>query len=117
VADVDVTPGELNITAWRGDSRPIRAILRDKATGDPLVLPTTGWASQIKEEWDEDGTGTVLGTFEIDGSEGADGVLYLIPDGVLTRTLLDSTVYDVQHEDGPITYLQGKFKLKGQGTT
>jgi hypothetical protein len=121
VADLFVLPGNLNITIWRGDVRPIKVNVYEKnpdgTRGDPKVLPTSGWSSQIKAEWDEDGTGEVLGTFEVDASEGADGILYLIPDGVLTATLAEETVYDVQHEDGPITEIEGKLKLKGQGTT
>lgn len=118
MADLRAEPGELNLFLTRGDSRSATLTLTDDA-GDPMVLPTTGWSAQVREQRTSAATVAdfpVLMTFTVDASGGAAGVIVLAWDGDDLDALPKNTKWDLQSGTEERTYLAGKLVVGDQVT-
>jgi hypothetical protein len=112
MADLAQLPGELNLTIYRGDTTNFQVTVTDSVTGDPMVLPTTGWRSQVRVLRSSD---DVLFSVTVDATDAATGVLGLSITGTDTASVtVDSAFWDLENTDTDRTYLAGKVRLKGQ---
>lgn len=111
MAELAQLPGELHLTVWRGDSPNFQVTITDTESGDPMVLPTTGWRSQVRASTT---SADVLFTITVDATDAATGVLVLSVDGADTAAVTANAVYDLENTDLERTFLSGKFRLKGE---
>lgn len=112
MAELAQLPGELNLAIYRGDNTNFRVTLKDPGTGDPLVLPTTGWRAQVREERTST---TVLFTITVDATDAGSGVVDLSILGADTADVaVDAAAWDMENTDLDRTYLAGKVRLKGE---
>ena len=112
MAELAQLPGVLDLTIYRGDNTNFRVTLTDTESGDPLVLPTTGWRAQVRvSRTSED----VLFTVTVDATDAGAGVFDLSILGTDTGAVaVDSAFWDLENTDTDRTYLAGKIRLKGQ---
>lgn len=112
MAELAQLPGVLDLTIYRGDNTNFRVTLTDTVTGDPLVLPLTGWRAQVRVTRASD---DVLFTITVDATDAATGVVDLSIVGTDTASIsVDSAFWDLENTDTDRTYLAGKIRLKGQ---
>ena len=104
MAVLDVTPAVLDLELYRGDSVTFELALTDDDSGEPLVLPGSGWQAQIRKT----SGGEVLGEFSIDVSAAAVGKLYLTPPDLAVARY----VWDLQCDsEGVRTYVNGNISV------
>lgn len=109
---VRAVPGALDLEIWRGDDIDLELVLVDDDDA-PMVLPTSGWASDVKQAIG----GDVLASFTIDASQGADGIIHLILAAADNAVETDKCVWDLQcSTGGKRTYLAGKCVFEGEVT-
>lgn len=112
MAELAQLPGVLDLSIYRGDNTNFRVTLKDPETGDPLVLPTTGWRAQVREERTST---TILFTLTVDATGAGSGVVGLSILGADTAGVgVDAAAWDMENTDLDRTYLAGKIKLKGE---
>ena len=112
MAELAQLPGVLDLTIYRGDDTNFRVTITDTESGDPLVLPTTGWRAQVRVTRDAE---DVLFTLTVDGADAATGVVGLSIAGADTGSVtVDSAFWDLENTDVDRTFLAGKIRLKGQ---
>lgn len=112
MAELAQLPGVLDLTIYRGDNTNFRVTLKDPESGEPLVLPTTGWRAQVREVR---ASTVVLFTITVDATDAGSGVVDLSILGADTAVVtLDSGVWDMENTDLDRTYLAGKIRLKGE---
>lgn len=113
MAELEQLPGPLDLRIYRGDDANFQITLTDTVTGDPLVLPTTGWRAQARADVNDD---TVLFTIAVDGSSAATGVVGVAVSGADTALVVDSNkvAWDLENTERERTYLAGSIFLKGQ---
>lgn len=112
MAELAQLPGELDLSIYRGDNTNFRVTLTDTESGDPLVLPTSGWRAQVRvTRASED----VLFTVSVDATDAASGVVDLSIAGVDTGAVsVASAFWDLENMETDRTYLAGKVRLRGQ---
>lgn len=108
-----IVPGKLDLEIQRGDDVQFGILLRDKVTGEPLALPTTGWSADIRAEVGS----PVLASFAIDSSNAGIGIVVLSLPSSGTAILPETAVYDVQCTEPTIrTWISGIITPEGQVT-
>jgi hypothetical protein len=112
MADLAQLPGELNLSVYRGDNTNFQITLTDTESGDPMVLPTTGWRSQARVEREDAAAAFSL---TVDAASAATGVLGVHVVGADTATVTDDSLYwDLENTELERTFLAGKIRLSGQ---
>lgn len=112
MADLAQLPGELNLSVYRGDTTNFQVTITDTESGDPLVLPTTGWRAQARTTRDAE---AVLFTITVDATDAATGILGLSIDGADTADVTQTSVFwDVENTSLERTYLAGKVRFSGE---
>lgn len=111
--EVEATAARCNLRLYRGDDRGVQFTFKD-SSGNPLVLATSAWTSQIKDKIG----GTLLASFTVDASQAASGIVTLGLAHTDSAALPSRCVYDIQLNDaGSITtYLQGTITMEGEVT-
>lgn len=100
-----VKPGVLDLEIYPGDARTYRLTLKNKATGELLELPTTGWSAQIRESrWSP----SVVASFTIDATGAGSGVVRLTPPTDLEARLY---VWALKCADAVRTYITGTLDV------
>lgn len=114
MADLDLSPGELNILNFR---REDTVSFEWTATegGVPVVLSTTGWEAQIREEAGNSDD-PPLATITVDSSDADTGVFRFSIASADTRDLPDLSFWDLQHTPTQRTWVAGQIKPKDQVT-
>lgn len=114
MADLDLTPGVLNIFGFR---REDTVSFEWTATQDgvPVVLPTAGWEAQIRE-FAGNSDDAPLATITVDSSDADTGVFRFSIASADTRDLPDVSFWDLEHTPTERTYVAGKIKPKDQVT-
>lgn len=72
MATDDLLPGTYDLTIIRRDT--LTRTFSFEQNGIPLVLPLTGWQAQLRSP---DASGPVTGTFTVDASDAANGVIVI----------------------------------------
>jgi hypothetical protein len=102
----------LDLTVYRGDNSNFRITMTDTETGDPLVLPTTGWRAQARVDKDSD---DILFSLVVDATDAGSGVIDVSVVGDDTAPIEDDRVlWDIENTTVARTYLAGAIRLKGQ---
>lgn len=103
----DVLPGIHDLTLYRGDTWS--QVFTFTQGGSPLALPTTGWQAQVRAP---DASGAVVGSFTVDSSDAATGVIVLSATAA-TVAILREGRYDLQLTEGAVvrTFLRGAVKI------
>lgn len=114
MAELAQLPGVLDLTIYRGDDTNFQVTITDTTTGDPMVLPTSGWLSQVREEAEKDSP--VVFTITVDAASAATGVLGLSIDGADTADVEGPYLWDLENTTLERTFLAGKVRLQGQVT-
>jgi hypothetical protein len=114
VADLDLSPGVLNISGFRREDT-VSFEWTAVQDGVPVVLPTTGWEAQIRAEAgnSED---PPLATITVDSSDADTGVFRFSIASVDTVDMPDLCFWDLQHTPTARTWVAGKIKPKDQVT-
>jgi hypothetical protein len=110
---VDLGPGAVDLRAYRGDDFAARFNFR-YADDRPVVLAGT-WRAQIRRRHDD---ATPLGTFAVDATEQAVGIVWLRLTAAQTTTLPQRTVWDLEDTAGPgvRTWFSGGLYIGGDVT-
>lgn len=112
MAELAQLPGALDLTIYRGDNTNFRVTLKDPESGDPLVLPTSGWRAQVREERT---SAAVLFTITVDATDAGVGVVDLSILGADTAGVsVDAAAWDMENTDLDRTFLAGKIRFKGE---
>jgi len=123
MADIDVTPAQLDLTLYAGDGLKLRFVFTLSATGDPWEGADGDWEAQVRTaEADPD----ILVSFVIDDSDADDGIIIASLTGDDTRSILAAITgpvkncyWDLQQTptgEEPRTWYKGKVK-SGQDVT
>jgi hypothetical protein len=112
MAELAQLPGALDLRIYRGDDSNFQVTMTDTESGDPLVLPTTGWRAQVR--LDTAVTSEILFSLTVDASDAATGVIGLSVVGSDTAELEGPVFWDLENTDLDRTYLAGKIRLSGQ---
>lgn len=106
MAEMDLTPGVLDLSLYRGDTTTVQLTLTDDATPpQPLEITGDGWSAQVRKSRSSD---EAVGVITVDAIDYANSVL------ALTFPALDagSYVWDVQQDDGGVvTYVTGRITV------
>ena len=116
MADLNFVPEKKSIALRRGKGGSFRVDFKD-ADGDPIALPTTGWASQIrvKELIDAE----LLMTFTIDASTAASGYVTLSFTGDMVAAMPANAkkgFWDLDCADADDCYVAGVVTIEGEVT-
>lgn len=114
MADLDLSPGVLNIIGFRREDT-VSFEWTAVQDGAPVVLPTTGWEAQIRATAGNTDD-PPLATISVDSSDADTGVFRLSIASAVTRELPDVAVWDLQHTPTMRTWVAGKIKPKDQVT-
>jgi hypothetical protein len=114
MADLDLSPGVLNISGFRREDTVSFewTVVED---GVPVVLPTTGWEAQIRAEAGNSDD-PPLASITVDSSDADTGVFRFSIASADTRDLPDVAFWDLQHTPTERTWVAGKLKPKDQVT-
>jgi hypothetical protein len=116
MAEIDLSPGELDLVLRRGDSAFFQVAITDD---DDVALDFTGytWRAQVRETVDD---ADVLMSFDVDTAAAATGVLALDLDSgewpaAATPEPSAKWFWDLEGTTGTSvrTYLAGKVTVKG----
>lgn len=115
MADLAILPGALNLSIYRGDDSAFQVTITEGGT--PKVLPTSGWAAQVRQRAGES-TDPALAAFTVDATDAATGVIRLSIADADTLPLPRKCKWDLQLNDsGAVhTYLAGDLNVTEQVT-
>jgi hypothetical protein len=114
VADLDLSPGVLNISGFRREDT-VSFEWTAVQEGVPVTLPTTGWEAQIRRV-PGNSADAPLGNITVDSSDADTGVFRFSIDSTVTVDLPDLSYWDLQHTPTERTWVAGKIKPKDQVT-
>lgn len=114
MAELDLSPGVLNISGFRREDTVSFEWTAVQAAV-PVVLPTTGWEAQIREEAGNS-TDPPLATITVDSSDADTGVFRFSIASADTKDLPDLCYWDLQHTPTERTWVAGTIKPKDQVT-
>jgi hypothetical protein len=114
MADLDFTPEETNLALYRGKGGSFTMVFKD-ADGDPMVLPTTGWAAQVRLK--PTITAELLMSFTVDGSSADEGSVVVSWTGADVAAVTAKRGYwDVDCADADDVYTNGTVTFEGEVT-
>ena len=98
-------PGRYDLSGYAGDTYRLEITIEDD-DGNALVLPSAGWAAQIRPKTSSTNP---KAEFAIDTTDAATGVLVLALDAEQTARIPVVAVWDLQNSESGVTrtYLAG----------